>query len=223
MWTCETKVGITCLVVICGSANTVAFAAAILQWEEMVVSLSYGVVFFGASIFFLMLLFAILASDNQKGMTLMTHACKTRPVFLLIFLGLFNAELRGLIQFKYVRSTAVTSMPMTMPPPGPVLAQWHKLLASHNGADQRHDDRHAGLHGPPLLRQMNDEDAQPEEATLKLDPDIVMYLSCGLFICNVILDCFVVRRLSLYTAKMSLPVLVSGSAPSQPSASKTHE
>nr|XP_037268349.1 uncharacterized protein LOC119159638 [Rhipicephalus microplus] len=33
MWTCETKVGITCLVVICGSANTVAFAAAILQWE----------------------------------------------------------------------------------------------------------------------------------------------------------------------------------------------
>ncbi|KAL1437139.1 hypothetical protein MTO96_049128 [Rhipicephalus appendiculatus] len=122
MWTCETKVGITCLVVICGSANSVAFAAAILQWEEMVVSLSYGVVFFGASIFFLMLLFAILATDNQKGMTIMTHTCKTRPIFLLIFLGLFNAELRGLIQVKYERAIAVTSMPMTVPPTGPSIA-----------------------------------------------------------------------------------------------------
>lgn len=214
MWTCETKVGITCLVVICGSANTVAFAAAILQWEEMVVSLSYGVVFFGTSIFFLMLLFSILATDNQKGMTLMTHVCKTRPIFLLIFLGLFNAELRGLIHVKYERSTAVTPMPASMPPPGPALLQSQKLLAAGKAATQRHNNRSAGFKGSFFLRQMSDEDPHPEE-------DVVMYLSCGMFICNVIIDCFVVRRLSLYTAKMSsLPMISSGSMPTQPSGSQ---
>ncbi|KAH6937798.1 hypothetical protein HPB50_004069 [Hyalomma asiaticum] len=110
----------------------------------MVVSLSYGVVFFGTSIFFLMLLFSILATDNQKGMTLMTHICKTRPIFLLIFLGLFNAELRGLIHVKFERSTAVTMMPATMPPPGPALLQSQKLLAAGNAAAQTDEEPHPG-------------------------------------------------------------------------------
>ncbi|KAK8760360.1 hypothetical protein V5799_028370 [Amblyomma americanum] len=42
--------------------------------------------------------------------------------------------------------------------------------------------------------------------------DVIMYLSCGLFICNVVIDAFVVKRLSVYAAKMSsLPLPGSGS------------
>ncbi|XP_054933211.1 uncharacterized protein [Dermacentor andersoni] len=203
MWTCETKVGITCLVVICGSANSVAFAAAILQWEEMVVSLSFGVIFFGVSIFFLMLLFSILVTDNQKGMTIMTHACKTRPILLLIFLGLFNAELRGLIQVKYERSAMATPVPLTIPPPGPVLRQSYNLITESYAVAQ------------------SDEDENADEAAIKLDPDVILYLSIGLFICNVIIDTFVIRRLGLYTSKMgSLPLQTSGSQPAQSSGSR---
>ncbi|XP_065285809.2 uncharacterized protein [Dermacentor albipictus] len=236
MWTCETKVGITCLVVICGSANSLAFAAAILQWEEMVVSLSFGVIFFGVSIFFLMLLFSILVTDNQKGMTIMTHACKTRPVLLLIFLGLFNAELRGLIQVKYERSAMVTQMPLTIPPPGPVLRQSYKLITDSyaaaqrqsyklitesNAAAQRPQKGAAGLNTTMLLRQVSDVDENGDEAAVKLDPDIILYLSIGLFICNVIIDAFVIRRLGLYTSKMgSLPLQTSGSLPAQSSGSR---
>ncbi|XP_054933212.1 uncharacterized protein [Dermacentor andersoni] len=196
MWTCETKVGITCLVVICGSANSVAFAAAILQWEEMVVSLSFGVIFFGVSIFFLMLLFSILVTDNQKGMTIMTHACKTRPILLLIFLGLFNAELRGLIQVKYERSAMATPVPLTIPPPGPVLRQSYNLITESYAVAQSDEDENA-------------------------DEDVILYLSIGLFICNVIIDTFVIRRLGLYTSKMgSLPLQTSGSQPAQSSGSR---
>ncbi|XP_050045432.1 uncharacterized protein [Dermacentor andersoni] len=214
MWTCETKVGITCLVVICGSANSVAFAAAILQWEEMVVSLSFGVIFFGVSIFFLMLLFSILVTDNQKGMTIMTHACKTRPILLLIFLGLFNAELRGLIQVKYERSAMATPVPLTIPPPGPVLRQSYNLITESYAVAQRHGKGAAGLNRTMLLRQASDEDENADE-------DVILYLSIGLFICNVIIDTFVIRRLGLYTSKMgSLPLQTSGSQPAQSSGSR---
>ncbi|XP_049517974.1 uncharacterized protein LOC119442267 isoform X2 [Dermacentor silvarum] len=154
-----------------------------------------------------MLLFSILVTDNQKGMTIMTHLCKTRPIFLLIFLGLFNAELRGLIHVKYERSAMVTPMPLTIPPMGPALLQSYELIAKSNA--QRHNKGAAGLNGTLLLRQMTEEDGNVEE-------DIIMYLSIGLFICNVIIDAFVIRRLGLYSSKMgSLPIQASASLPAQ--------
>ncbi|XP_049517972.1 uncharacterized protein LOC119442267 isoform X1 [Dermacentor silvarum] len=161
-----------------------------------------------------MLLFSILVTDNQKGMTIMTHLCKTRPIFLLIFLGLFNAELRGLIHVKYERSAMVTPMPLTIPPMGPALLQSYELIAKSNA--QRHNKGAAGLNGTLLLRQMTEEDGNVEEPVIKLDPDIIMYLSIGLFICNVIIDAFVIRRLGLYSSKMgSLPIQASASLPAQ--------
>ncbi|XP_075537377.1 uncharacterized protein LOC142572278 isoform X2 [Dermacentor variabilis] len=187
----------------------------------MVVSLSFGVIFFGVSIFFLMLLFSILVTDNQKGMKLMTHACKTRPILLLIFLGLFNAELRGLIQVKYERSAMATPTHLTIPPPGPVLRQSYKLIAESNAAAQRHRKGAAGLNRTMLLRQVSDEDENGDEAVIRLDPDVILYLSIGLFICNAIIDTFVIRRLGLYTSKMGpLPLQTSGSQPAQSSGSR---
>ncbi|XP_077512432.1 uncharacterized protein LOC144123489 isoform X1 [Amblyomma americanum] len=211
MWSCETKVGITCLIVICGSANTVAFAAAILQWEEMVVSLTYGVIFFGTSIFVVILLFSVLVSDSQKGMTIMMHACKTRPLFLLIFLGLFNAELRGVIEVKYERPGVATQARA----PGPSLRSQlrsHQVLAAASAAAQLASNRTVALNSMVMRRQLDGIDENGEEHVIKLDPDVIMYLSCGLFICNVVIDAFVVKRLSVYAAKMSsLPLPGSGS------------
>lgn len=213
MWTCETKVGITCLVVICGSANTIALAASILQWEEMVVSLSYGTAFFSITIAVLMLLFCVLVTDNQKGMVLTTHLFKTRPVFLLIFLGLFNAEVRGVVEIKFERDILVS-----YPQATPAADAAARMMAHHNfslagGArPKRSITRNATI--------MNQQPGgqPPDDKSFKVQPDVVMYVSCGIFICNVIIDAYVIKRLSVYVDKMATlpaPQGGGGSAPAQ--------
>ncbi|KAH9370773.1 hypothetical protein HPB48_014731 [Haemaphysalis longicornis] len=98
--------------------------------EQMVVSLSYGTAFFSINIAVAMLLFCVLVTDhvndprnplaasqdNQKGMALTTHLLKTRFIFLLIFLGLFNAEVRGMVGFKFERDILVSFPPSTEAP-----------------------------------------------------------------------------------------------------------
>ncbi|XP_077512433.1 uncharacterized protein LOC144123489 isoform X2 [Amblyomma americanum] len=66
-------------------------------------------------------------------------------------------------------------------------------------------NRTVALNSMVMRRQLDGIDENGEE-------DVIMYLSCGLFICNVVIDAFVVKRLSVYAAKMSsLPLPGSGS------------
>ncbi|XP_077554874.1 uncharacterized protein LOC144169535 [Haemaphysalis longicornis] len=190
MWDCETKVGITCLIVICGSANTIGLAASILQWEEMVVSLSYGTAFFSINIAVAMLLFCVLVTDNQKGMALTTHLLKTRFIFLLIFLGLFNAEVRGMVGFKFERDILVSFPPSTEAPAtsARVIADPDLSLIAEVRQKKSHTWNATIMHQKPGGQA-------PDE-------DVVMYVSCGVFICNVIIDAFVIRRLGIYVEKM---------------------
>ncbi|XP_064486687.1 uncharacterized protein LOC135398997 isoform X2 [Ornithodoros turicata] len=100
MWTCETKVSITALVVMCGTINVIGLGFCVLQLQESVVALSYGTFFTSASICQSLFLFVAVTSEKRIYMKLSILLAIIRPIFLLLFFFLLNLEERGMINPK---------------------------------------------------------------------------------------------------------------------------
>ncbi|XP_064486686.1 uncharacterized protein LOC135398997 isoform X1 [Ornithodoros turicata] len=195
MWTCETKVSITALVVMCGTINVIGLGFCVLQLQESVVALSYGTFFTSASICQSLFLFVAVTSEKRIYMKLSILLAIIRPIFLLLFFFLLNLEERGMIN------------PKSTPTPG--------YGARHLSAEATVSSTKPDILEFSTVHHVE----EPEDL---LTPTSVLYGSLALFSISTIADVYVIRRLIIYSKKSPpiSPLLSVQSALPEPADSK---